>query len=794
MIRTPKTGRALIVAGIDAMKLLKQIHLVCHRAFAEGPQGRALAGRLGLDADGFAQRMLLGYAEPSLLGAIPQTGAVREALQDLGFLRPDGSLAIAKHLIVPIVDRRDVLAGLVTISEKGEERLFPASLSTAPFEAQPLRGKPVIVVDRMIQALRYKQVGVLSVLPLLGAPGPAEEQFLKVERPLKAYCDARGPEAVRFLQRLEVPCFELSTPWPMIAAQIQDAIDGASPVPVDLGDDAVLRIRGESMTLTRAGREYELRELGEASPERMRVRLRAIKDAAFHLDTIDLFAARSRAAYAKAVAALFSVPQDHVERDLCLLIAKLEKMREAVSTHRRAEAGHALTGDEEAEAREYLLRPDLLEAVVADMGKLGYVGEALNKKLGYLIAVSRKLASPLSGAIFSRAGAGKSTLMDVLADMTPSEDLVRFTRITPQALYYAGKQGLKHKLMIAAEAEGLDGSDYTMRELISSKRLRLVAPINDPDTGTFRAADYEVEGPIALMFSTTRPMIHFENATRCFPMSLDESVEQTRAIHAAQRQARAQDGLAASAEREELRRLHQNVQRLIKPLVVVNPFAPYLEFPTQPLEMRREHEKYLSLIDAVALLHQYQRRRGTTVLNGREVGYVEAAVEDVEEANRLMSEVLGAGRDELARPSRALLGLVQELVEKKAREQGVAPSAVRFNRRDIRESTGWSDSQIKAHIRQLEDLEYLIVGRSERGKTFRYELAPDGAGKRLSGLTDPAKLRALRLGEAPGKVEKSGAVGHGLVAAQSPEKPEIPDASEEKSPKVGREGPGGAQA
>lgn len=792
MIRTPKTGRALIVAGIDAMKLLKQIHAVCHRAFAEGPDGRALAARLGLDADSFCARMLVGYAEPSLLGAIPQDGAVRDALQDLGFLKPDGSLAIAKCLIVPIVDRRDVLSGLVAISEKGEERRFPATLSAASFEAQPLRGKSVIVVDRMIQGLRYKQVGLLSVLPLLGVPGPAEEQFLKIERPQEAYCDTRALDAVRLLQKLEVPCYELRTPWPMISAQVQDAIDGAKPVPVDLGDDAVLRIQGEGMTLTRAGREYELRELDGGSRERMRVRLRAIKDGAFHLDTIDLFAARSRAAYAKAVAALFSVAQDQVERDLCLLIAKLEKMREAVFEHRRAEAGHVLTGDEEAEAQEYLLRPDLLNAVVEDMERLGYVGEVLNKKLGYLIGISRKLANPLSGGIFSRSAAGKSTLMDTVAEMTPSEDMVRFTRITPQALYYAGKSGLRHKLLIAAEAEGLDGSDYTMRELISSKRLRLVAPINDPDTGTFRAADYEVEGPISLMFSTTRPMIHFENATRCFPMSLDESPEQTRAIHDAQRRARGQDGLAARVEREELRRLHQNVQRLLKPLLVVNRFAPYLEFPSQPLEMRREHDKYLSLIDAIALLHQHQRRRGTTVLNGREVGYVEVAVEDVEEANRLMTEVLGAGRDELARPSRNLLRLIHEMVEKKAQAEGIAPAAVRFNRRDIRESTGWSDSQIKAHIGQLEDLEYLHVGRGERGKTFRYELSPDGAGKHLVGLTDPAKLRSLNLLEAQGKVEKSGVVGQGLVVAEEAEKPEIPSENAKKSLKVGRKGPGGA--
>lgn len=791
MIRTPQDSRRLVIGGIDAMKLLTQIHLICRRAYEHGPEGRVMAVRLGL-GDEIADRMRLGYAEPTLLGSIPQDGAVRDAMLDLGLLTVEGKLAIAGNLVVPILDRRQTLAGFVAIDEDGLDRRFPAALPAFRLETSPFRGKPVIAVDRMVDALRYKQAGVLPVLPLIGAPGSAEELFLKIERPQRAYCDFKSTEALRFLQGQEVPCFEIRAQWPISMSQVQGLVDEAAPIPISLGGDATVRIMGDSMTMTRAGREYQLHDLDPDSVDRLRVRLRTVRDGAFHLDTLDLYAARSRSAFAKAACALHSAPQADVEADLCLLIEKMESIRAAEQKGNKAATSYALTGDEEAEALEYLKRPDLLSRITEDMTALGYVGESLNKRIGFLIAISRKLGSPLSGAILSRAGAGKSTLMDVLADMTPPEDLLRFTRITPQALYYA-RQGLRHKFMIAAEAEGLNGSDYTIRELISSKRLRLVAPINDAETGTFRTAEYEVEGPVSLMFTTTRPAIHFENATRCFPMSLDESVEQTRAIHEAQRRARAQEGLGAREEHEDLQRLHRNVQRLVQPLLVVNPFAPHLDFPSKPLEMRREHEKYLSLIDALALLYQHQRRRGTTVINGREVAYVEAAVEDVEEANRIMTEVLGTSRDELARPSRDLLGLIHDLVQARAKEGGVAPTAVRFNRRDIREFTGWSDSQIKAHVRQLEDLEYLIVGRSERGKTFRYELAGAGEKKRLPGLTDHAKLRAL--GPAvEGKVEKSDVVWHGLAEAADSGKPDLPSGIDKKSLKVWPNGHEGVPA
>ncbi|MFA6316665.1 MAG: hypothetical protein WC943_04545 [Elusimicrobiota bacterium] len=128
------------------------------------------------------------------------------------------------------------------------------------------------------------------------------------------------------------------------------------------------------------------------------------------------------------------------------------------------------------------------------------------------------------------------------------------------------------------------------------------------------------------------------------------------------------------------------------------------------------------------------------------------------------------------------------MVEARAKADRVPETSVRFNRRDIREFTGWSDSQIKSHIGQLEELEYLLVGRSERGKTFRYELATDAGIKRISGLTDSAKLRQLaaKLAESNGKVEKSGAVLHGLADSPTPDCVEVSNAIDGKSLKAGQ--------
>ena len=207
----------------------------------------------------------------------------------------------------------------------------------------------------------------------------------------------------------------------------------------------------------------------------------------------------------------------------------------------------------------------------------------------------------------------------------------------------------------------------------------------------------------------------------------------------------------ARRDREKVLRVHRNAQRLLRPLLVVNPHAPELTFLDDKTRMRRDHVKYLTLINAVTLLHQYQREVRTTEHEGVTVEYVEVALEDIEVANRLAHEVLGRSLDELAPQTRRLLLLVHELVARESKLQRVKPRDVRFTRRQVREATGWSDAQLQTHLRRLEELEYLLAHRGMQGQGFVYELVYDGKGQDgtpfLPGLLDTATLR-------PGQGEK----------------------------------------
>ena len=76
-----------------------------------------------------------------------------------------------------------------------------------------------------------------------------------------------------------------------------------------------------------------------------------------------------------------------------------------------------------------------------------------------------------------------------------------------------------------------------------------------------------------------------------------------------------------------MRKLHQDAQRLLRPLLVVNPYARALTFRDDRTRTRRDHLKYLTLIRALALLHQHQRPLKHIVHKGEQVEYVEATLE-----------------------------------------------------------------------------------------------------------------------------------------------------------------------
>jgi DNA primase len=191
---------------------------------------------------------------------------------------------------------------------------------------------------------------------------------------------------------------------------------------------------------------------------------------------------------------------------------------------------------------------------------------------------------------------------------------------------------------------------------------------------------------------------------------------------------------------------------------------------------RRDHEKYLTLIDAIALLHQHQRKIQTVQHGDKTLRYVEATPFDIEVANRLASEVLGRTLDELPPKTRELLTRITAWVDQRCGALAVERAAFRFSRRDIREATQWSDTPLKVHLGRLAEMEYLLVHRGGRGQSFAYELLYQGEGEAgesfLMGLIDVDRLRydgqrSGQNGDRSGSESDRSGVGPGGVRPRS---------------------------
>jgi DNA primase catalytic core len=447
----------------------------------------------------------------------------------------------------------------------------------------------------------------------------------------------------------------------------------------------------------------------------------------YHGDTFDMESSLRRAAFIKQAAHELATKEETIHREVGQLWTALadlqrEMLRKMLTP---GEEKTLMTDEEEAAAMELLRDPRLLERVLEDFEKCGVVGEETNKRIAYLAAVSRLLEKPLAIVVQSASSAGKSSLMEAVLDFIPEEQRESYTAMTGQALFYMGQKNLKHKILAISEQRGADAASYPLKLLQSEGVLKIASTGKDPVSGKLVTHDYEVEGPVMLFLTTTAQEVDEELLNRAITLTVNEDREQTQAIHRKQREARTIEGHILRRKRAKLVRLHRNAQRLLRPITVVNNHDVG-EFPDYMTRARRDHNKLLTLIDAIALLHQHQREIKRIPFDDSEtLEYIEATEADVKLAQALADQVgLKPSLDELRPQARKLLALITEMVKAECERLRIQIPAYRFTRRTVREYTKWGDTQLRQHLRRLEEMEYLLVRRGgNQGQLVVYQLA-----------------------------------------------------------------------
>jgi DNA primase len=531
------------------------------------------------------------------------------------------------------------------------------------------------------------------------------------------------------------------TPSPSLAAFVSSQTEEATkeenpPVPTSMG----LAVPPPSLSTASAGlaclvardgchflnlesREYRVAGLEKTlGTDALKVALRLSYHESFHLDQIDLSRDQERRRFIERAAEETGLTVDLLKRDIGKLLLAVEQAQvELLKPQEQAAHVVALTPEEREEALAWLKAPHLIERLREAFRKSGIIGEEINILVAYLACVSRKLERPLAIIIQSASAAGKTTLMDAVLSFFPEEERVKYSAMTGQSLYYLGETNLKHKILAVVEEAGAEKASYALKLLQSEGELTIASTGKDPQTGKMVTQEYHVEGPVMIFLTTTAIDLDEELQNRCLTLAVDETPEQTERIHQMQRERRTLAGLIAREERKDLLKKLHNAQRLLAPIEILNPYAPMLTFATTRTRNRRDHEKYLTLIDAIALLHQHQREASPlpNVPDGAK-RYIEVTLADIALANQLAPEVLARSLDELPPQTRRLLGHIRALLKNK-RESGSAKAAACFSRKELREASGWSLTQVSVHLERLVALEYVALRHGRLGSQFVYE-------------------------------------------------------------------------
>jgi len=364
------------------------------------------------------------------------------------------------------------------------------------------------------------------------------------------------------------------------------------------------------------------------------------------------------------------------------------------------------------EAQSLLASPNLLEIILRDIGRIGIAGERQLALLIYLVGVSRLLDRPISVLVQGSSSSGKSFVPEHVLSLFPSECWHFLTDVTPQSLFYLPPGELQHRVLLLGERkraqtpEQIDGT-RAIRELIETGRISKWVPIKLD--GRLQTVHLQIEGPTSVIQSASHDLIADEDVNRMVVVGPDESAEQTKRI--VERIFSAAAGEAPPEPLQTIQLRHHTMQRLLRrhAVVIDQRLAEVLieHFPTQRLEARRAASRVVSLMQAAALLHQFQRQTDSA-------GRLVATLDDYRLARALLNQWLGSRLG--GGLSAGAMRLWRLAVERKQGEELTTTELAEWTAAPARTVRRWATELVKAGLWEK--------NRTEGEKVNRYRPVP----------------------------------------------------------------------
>jgi hypothetical protein len=360
---------------------------------------------------------------------------------------------------------------------------------------------------------------------------------------------------------------------------------------------------------------------------------------------------------------------------------------------------------EKQTAIENLQSETLLQQTLEDLQLTGIQGEEENAVILLLAMSSRKLHDPLSVICLAKSGTGKSYLMERVALCIPEDDKREHTQFSGNSFYYFKREEIRGKVFLIEDLHGAMNVLFPIAELQTKKRISKTVTIKDK-SGQLRTITLIVEGPVSVIACTTREKIYEDNANRSILIYLDGSKEQDEKIMRYQKQNRA--GLIDRFAEKQMQQKLMQMQQVLEPIKVINPFAPLINLPKEIFKPRRTLPLLLSFIEAITFYYQYQREQKVEETTG-EI-YIQTQPEDIAWAFKLLHDVLFRKSDELSGVAREFYEWLKQWAVKKANKK------TGFYGSDVRKDNPIHPRTLNRYLQELVDYGLLEITGGNRHK------------------------------------------------------------------------------
>lgn len=707
-------------------ELLERIIHFYHTRLFEEPTAHDYLKKICLHNQETCIQFRLGFSG-DLASAIPDDQETLGKLKRLGVLDDSLNEVLSDSLVVPIRSEGKTFVSLMGISRTdGKEKFLPNEIGLLNIEALKA-SKEIFLTDSVLNALLLYSIGLRNTSAIIGeAINDSHLKLFEKHQTKSVTLLVASHNTPRFAKKIKsqgiavgfIDIDSKSLPRLVLEGLKKDYCLTLVKEPEINPAEPIVEERGEEIFYEFEDRYYRVRRLDPFRLDSLRVNLKATHQGLWHLDTFDLYAERQRRNFISMARKLIRLDQGFLYQDLLRITDDLEDRQARLILEKKPQF-EEMSSLEKEEAMKFLRADDIMAEILKDFKDLGIAGEEINILAGYLALLSRKLRDPISFILYGSKGCGKEALRDALLDVVPENDVERFTKLSPQVLFYRDELSLKNRVLVIDDEHSTRDLEPVLLGL-QQKGLSYSVTHKVPESGKLKSHDYKVKGPMSIM-ATASDMKTIKSIMNYFlVLKADESKEQTERILLKQRQDKTLEGILRGKRMEIIKRKHRNAQKLLKNYVVANSYAKDLKCGEESPDARSLQPKYLSLIDAVCLLRQFHKEPRR--IEDSQDEYIEVDLIDIEIANKLMGELLKS-RCPLSQQAQKALRNLEEYVAEKAGAHKISKEGVSFTKSELQALSHLSTYRVRAVVDELLESGYLEVLSGSQGKTIEYRLS-----------------------------------------------------------------------